>query len=513
MVLFSLPMITLRSITLTGLIADCVLIEVDIQAGIPSCIIVGLGDTAVQESRERIRSAIKNSEYIFPAKRVTINLAPAHIRKTGSQYDLAIALGILLSSTPQHHINGAEYICIGELALNGEVRSVRGGVALILAAIRAWYEKIMVSIHDYSSVILLDTSLAKYLIPVSSLSEAYEIIVWEIPFNKISLKETRRWIIWLRHTPSSQASGIYDSIIGHEGPKRALMIAAAWGHNIILEWPPGSGKSLLARSLCEILPSLEQKECLEIAQIYSLRWEVNYLKLLANRPFRQIHKSASVVSIVGGGTLCLPGEMSLAHRGVIFFDELLEFNRHTLESLREPLEQWEIHISRAHGTVVYPARCMFVGATNPCPCWYLWDPEHPCQDSEIEITKYRSRLSGPIADRIDMRICVGRINLDDASSNSVRPKAVEVALQVNQARSRAIRLRGRSNAELSISETEALSIEDAARDILRVAIKRFGLSLRVYHRTLRVAQTIADLEDSQKINPEHILEALSFREI
>jgi magnesium chelatase family protein len=218
------------------------------------------------------------------------------------------------------------------------------------------------------------------------------------------------------------------------------------------------------------------------------------------------------VSIVGGGALCLPGEMSLAHRGVIFFDELLEFSRTALESLREPLEQGEIHISRAYATVVYPARCMFVGATNPCPCGYLGDPEHPCQDSVVDIAKYRSRLSGPIADRIDMRICVGRIDRDTLATTPASPNAVLTRNLVNTARASALARQGKANAELSIQETEALPAEPESIEILRTAIKRLGLSLRVYHRTLRVSQTIADLESAQKISPEHILEALSFRE-
>ncbi len=485
-----------HSLVLTGITWQPIRIEIDIQNGIPSCTIVGLWDTSVQESRERIRSALKNSGFEFPSRRITINLAPAHIRKTGSHLDLGMALGLIIQSSK---INLEKTIFLGELALDGKLRKMVGALPLVISAQRLGYTTVILPLENMREVSAIQGIRIYGLETLSQVVQGIESAIFpEMKYAEVCTEETPPRVL-------------LESIIGQTTAKRALILAAAGQHNMILEWPPGSGKSMLAAAIQGILPDLTPAEQLEVAQIYSVvglleRW------IPIVRPFRQIHRSASPTSILGWGRNCHPWEMSLAHTGVLFFDELLEFDRGIIESLREPMESRTIHISRVYGNYTYPASFMFIGAMNPCPCGYLWDHERSCTDSSTEISKYRWRLSGPILDRIDMNIHVPRVSLIDIQNlppseySTAEAKALVVA-----AYSLAIERQWKPNSLLSPQEVGELEIEPSATEILMNATERLALSLRGYHRILRVSRTIADLECTKIIASAHIAEAIGYR--
>ncbi|MDD2745026.1 MAG: YifB family Mg chelatase-like AAA ATPase [Candidatus Gracilibacteria bacterium] len=493
----------LHSMVLQGIYGLPIFIEIDTQPGIPSFTIVGLGDASIQESRERIRSAVKNSEYSFPVRRVTINLAPAHIRKTGSHFDLAIAIGLILQDAikTETSLRLQETLILGELALDGKLRPLIGTLPLIISARKQGFTQVMIPSENMEEVWQID---GIKIIAVGSLSEglAYFLSgIIPIPTpQKISNQKT-------------QIKVPLESIIGQNRVKRGLIIAASGGHNLLLEGPPGSGKSMLCSALQGILPKLNQEESLEVAQIYS----VVGLALPhgnKNRPFRHIHHTASAVSIVGGGKYCRPGEMSLAHHGVLFMDEILEFDRPVIESLREPMESREIHISRAFGTYTYPASFMLVGAMNPCPCGYLGDTEHICKDTANEILKYRSKLSGPILDRIDIFLTVPRVPLAEIQQRGTEKMltTTQAKQQVEAAVQIAMQRQNKLNTNLLPQELEKMEIESEAYVLLQQAMERLSLSLRAYHRILRVSRTIADLEGTKKIAPAHVAEAIGYRQ-
>lgn len=477
-------------------------VEIDTQPGIPSFTIVGLGDTSIQESRERIRSAIKNSERGFPIRRVTINLAPAHIRKTGSAFDLAIALGLVLGEAKDGQMEERfrTTVILGELALDGKLRPLVGALPFVISAQNAGFSRVMVPWENYPEVARVSPI---EILPVKDLSEAMRFFErGAVPNRPLSVN--------IREVPRPKVA--FESIIGQDRAKRCLVIAASGGHNLLFEGPPGSGKSLLSCALQGILPEMNPSEALEVAQIYSVLGKNDHISHL-ERPFRHVHHTASTASIVGGGKFCHPGEISLAHRGVLFLDELLEFQRPVIESLREPMESREIRISRIHGTYAYPASFMLVGAMNPCPCGYLGDPQHVCKDTANEISKYRGKLSGPILDRIDLFVQVPRVPLGDLQCQE-RGKLTtsDAKRMVQDASSFAHERQGKQNAELLPRELESLAIESDASELLQNAIERLSLSLRAYHRLLRVSRTIADLERAKKIASAHVAEAMGYRQ-
>ncbi len=477
-------------------------IEIDTQPGIPSFTIVGLGDASIQESRERIRSAIKNSKYTFPIRRVTINLAPAHIKKTGSHFDLAIALGLILweDETSGIHARLESTLILGELALDGKLRPLLWALPFVISARKQGISRVMVPFINMNEISMID---GIEIVSVNSLNEA--LIYFESGnYPKFTKKNNKTRMI----SPHM----LLESIVGQNRAKRSLIIAAAGWHNILFEWPPGSGKSMLCSALQGILPDLRSEEALEVMQIYSVLG-LSHILQDSLRPFRHLHHTASTVSVVGGGKLCRPGEMSLAHHGVLFMDEILEFDRPVIESLREPMESREIHISRAHGSYTYPASFMLVGAMNPCPCGYMGDPDHPCKDTANEITKYRSKLSGPILDRIDIFVQVPRVPIEEIRQKSDNYLSTSDAKKlVEQSSNFAMERQGKLNANLLPQELSELWIETDAQQLLEKALERLSLSLRAYHRLLRVSRTIADLESSKKITSAHVAEAMGYRQ-
>lgn len=499
------------SVVVSGLDGQLVEVEVDIHNGMPAFIIVGLPDTAIQESRERVRSAIKNSDLPFPRTKITVNLAPADIKKTGPSFDLPIALGILQEECKIDQGILDETLVVGELALDGAVRAVQAVLPTVIFAKEKWYKRIIVPEEN-----AIEAALIPWveIVPAKNISEIVRMLSGSLP---IAIQPASSIADIASHNPHELVD--FSQIVWQQYAKRALLIAAAGGHNILMEWPPWSGKTMLSKALWTILPPMVYEEIVEVSKIYSVAGKLSKEHpLITERPFRRIHHTASAISIIGWGRDSKPGEISLSHKWVLFLDEMLEFPQTVLETLRQPLEDGVISVNRVQSSCIYPARFMLVGAMNPCPCGFMGDPVKKCTCQPFQIERYRSRLSWPLLDRMDIFIHVPRVNVDEIAAKwSPATTSAEFREQVIRARERQlIRLRESwktANAEMSNKDIDTFcALWDTENELLQKAVQRLELSTRAYYRTLKLARTIADLADSDMIKSEHITEALGYRE-
>ncbi len=485
-----------------GLEGELVEGEVDIAPGMRAFNIVGLPDAAVQEARERVRAAIRNSGYVFPNRRITVNLAPAHLKKEGPAYDLPIALGILLAS--EQFQGESRGVFLGELSLDGGLRHTWGTLAMVATAREQGFKTVYVPRADGPEASLVEGIEIR---AADSLASLVAHLRGEEPLKPVELaaeEEEEEGGLDLAH------------IKGQEHAKRALEVAAAGGHNLVMTGPPGSGKTLLARALPSLLPALSRKEALEVTQIYSVCGLLpRSSPFVHQRPFRSPHHSVSEAGLVGGGRWPHPGEISLAHRGVLFLDELPQFG-HLLEALRRPLEDKVVTISRAQGNFTFPASFMLVAAMNPCPCGYFGDLVKPCTCPPSLVARYQRRVSGPLLDRMDIFVQVPRVDYEKLAEERPGECSERVRERVKGARRvQASRFQGKRillNAEMGPAEVrEFCPLEEGARDLLRGAMKQLGLSARAFHRVLKLARTIADLAGAGAIAPGHLAEALQYR--
>jgi len=497
------------SASLLGVNAVQVGVEVDVAGGLPAIAVVGLPDTAVQESRERVKAALKNAGFAFPVRRIVINLTPADLRKEGPSFDLPISVGILAASEQIEPQLLGDLLFVGEISLDGSLRAVAGVLPIAAAAKKLGLRGVVVPADNAQEAAILP-GIAVY--GFRHLTEVAQFLA------EPQLHQPVVGTLNLQETPSASPSLDLKDVKGQNHARRALEIAAAGGHNLIFVGPPGSGKTMLARRLAGILPPLAFEEALEVSQIHSV---AGLLKekgsLIRERPFRSPHHSASGPSLVGGGSFPRPGEISLAHRGVLFLDELTEFKRTVLEFLRQPLEDGFVTISRTRQSVLFPAQFTLVASTNPCPCGYYGDSLQACSCSARQREMYWAKLSGPLMDRIDLQVAVNRLKPEEMTHQVPGEGSQAVRLRVKQARNQATQRFGGTtkilcNAEMQSSQIrEFCSLDDSGRQLLEGAIRKLGLSARAMDRILKVSRTIADLANASSIGPAHIAEAIQYR--